>query len=64
MFRYLIGTTFVLTFYPTDVAVVSILMYGLPALSSDPIHFFFHGSLSWADTAASTIGQFLRLLFA
>ncbi|CAG7848986.1 SubName: Full=Related to HSD1-ER membrane protein {ECO:0000313/EMBL:CCA67400.1} [Serendipita indica DSM 11827] len=36
---YLIGVIFVLTFYPADIAVVSILI------------------LSWADTAASTIGR-------
>ncbi|PVF96936.1 hypothetical protein CPB86DRAFT_708011 [Serendipita vermifera] len=36
---YLIGVIIVLTFYPADIAVVSILI------------------LSWADTAASTIGR-------
>ncbi|CCL98729.1 uncharacterized protein FIBRA_00734 [Fibroporia radiculosa] len=38
---YIIGVIFVLSVYPLDIAVVSILI------------------LSWADTAASTVGRFL-----
>ncbi|KAF7305363.1 hypothetical protein HMN09_00788400 [Mycena chlorophos] len=68
---YILGVNFALTFYPIDVATVSILMAGLPSLA--PEHPTFVGSwlavliflliafspfsLSWADTAASTIGR-------
>ena len=54
---YILGVTFALSFYPLDVATVAILMF---------VYFFLHNlniahialaSLSWADTAASTIGR-------
>lgn len=58
---YIIGVIFVLSVYPLDVATVSILVY----VSTLPWHIVkatdrcpprYH-SLSWADTAASTIGR-------
>lgn len=58
MIWYLLGVIFVLSVYPVDVAVVSILMYVfhfLPRLTvvlNDTLH-----SLAFADTAASTIGR-------
>lgn len=53
---YIIGAIWVLSLYPLDVAVVSILVYVFCA----PISSFSDSNcfrLSWADTAASTIGR-------
>lgn len=49
---------FALTFYPIDVATVSILMYVLSLLQRIKRHRHHpFQSLSWADTAASTVGR-------
>ena len=56
---YILGVNFALSFYPQDVATVAILMF---VSTFPPIHFKYSSyrpfpSLSWADTAASTIGR-------
>ena len=58
---YILGVLWVLAFYPLDVAVVSILMCvlcrELSIVDIPTLIFTFVPSLSWADTAASTIGR-------
>lgn len=55
---YIIGVIFVLSVYPLDIATVSILMYViyLTILQQHAFNSSLY-SLSWADTAASTIGR-------
>ena len=50
---YILGVNFALLVYPLDIAVV---MY-VPSLYSTLTLLTFPYSLSWADTAASTIGR-------
>lgn len=54
MIWYLVGVIFVLRCYPRDVAVVSILMLVVLLLLWSLLTF---PSLSWCDTAASTVGR-------
>jgi diacylglycerol kinase (CTP) len=55
---YILGVVFVLSQYPLDVALVSVLMY--VNIHSTVLPYFilrYLNSLSWADTAASTFGR-------
>lgn len=57
MIWYILGVNVALQFYPPDVATLSILMYLSPSLSLSAPDWHQPHSLSWADTAASTIGR-------
>jgi len=54
---YILGVNVALLVYPLDIAVVAILMYVPPLLSLPFTLRTLPHSLSWADTAASTIGR-------
>lgn len=53
---YILGVNFALTAYPLDVATVAILMY-VPCGPLFVSFLILIGRLSWADTAASTVGR-------
>ena len=55
---YILGVNFALMSYPLDVATVAILMFVFSFIC--PLHSQRLSSLSWADTAASTIGRLCR----
>jgi len=55
---YILGVVFVLSQYPLDVALMSVMMYVNIHSTVLPCFFLLHlNSLSWADTAASTFGR-------
>ena len=55
---YILGVLFVLSQYPLDIAVISIMMCVNIHLTVLPCYTLLHlNSLSWADTAASTFGR-------
>jgi diacylglycerol kinase (CTP) len=56
---YIIGVVFVLSLYPLDIAVLSIMMWVViySTVAVLVLTWFYPNSLSWADTAASTFGR-------
>lgn len=54
---YILGVNFALTFYPLDIATVAILMCDYLISTLSVILTVISFSLSWADTAASTVGR-------